>query len=118
MSFLLYHWSPLSRRRAILHRGLMPGSWSTDRQWKPPYVCFADSPSLAWALSGATERGKETEEDWDLWMMHSDVPSGMEALCFDDDPEQVKEYRVYERVYERDLWWVGSRALSEGEGRA
>jgi len=26
-----------------------------------------------------------------------------------DDPEQVQEYRVYERVYKRHLWYVGSR---------
>ena len=108
---LLYHWSPTVRRKQIIRRGLVPGSLSTARDWRPPYVCFADSPSLAWALSGDTERGQQIER-WDLWVMWSSVVTEIEALPFDDDPEQIKEYRVYERIYKRHLWYVGSR----GEG--
>lgn len=107
---LLFHWSPTSRRKQILRRGLMPGSKSVDGLWKPPYVCFADSPSLAWALSGMTSRGSQVKS-WDLWQMWSDVPSRMEELPFDDDPERIKEYRVYERIFKRDLWYVGTRQV-------
>lgn len=106
--FPLYHWSPTTRRGQINRRGLVPGSLSTDRLWRPPFVCFADSPSLAWALSGMTGRGPEVAS-WDLWMTWSDVPSGMEAILFDDDRSRVKEYRVYERIYKRDLWYVATR---------
>lgn len=108
--FLLFHWSPTIRRTAINRRGLVPGSRSIDGAWKPPYVCFAESPSLAWSLSGGIPgRGIGS---WDLWMMWSNVPSGMEALPFDDDPDRVKEWRVYERVFKRDLWFVGTRTTT------
>lgn len=113
---ILYHWSPTSRRKAILRRGFVPGSWSTDRLWKPPYVCFSDSPSLAWALSGGTGRGA-LHESWDLWMVHSDRLEGYEELPFDDEPDRIKEYRVYHRIYKRDLWYVATR-LSGSTDRA
>ena len=109
--FPLFHWSPTSRHKQIRKRGLVPGCWSTDRMWKPPCVCYADSPSLAWALSGALPRGRE-HDSWDLWQTWSDVPTGFEELPYDDGGPRsgaVKEYRVYERVYARDLWYVGSR---------
>jgi hypothetical protein len=109
--FQLYHWSPTTRRPSILRRGLVPGSWSTDRLWRPPHVCFSDNPQMAWNLSGLTARGREVPA-WDLWMMSSDVPAGYEEIL-DTYPDTgrayVKEYRVYERVFKRDLWWVASR---------
>lgn len=111
VSTLLYHWAPTERRKAIKKRGLVPGSWSTDRLWRPPYVCFADSPSLAWVLSGGTARGRE-HSSWDLWMVWSDRLNGYEELRFDDEPGKVKEYRVYERVYKRDVWYVATRDSS------
>src|SRR4051812_34876131 len=97
MSKLLYHWSPTQRRSSIRRRGLVPGSPSTDRLWYPPYVCFADSPSLAWALSGSTQRGQE-HLFWDLWMMWSNVPTRMKVIRYDEPPHQIKEYRVPERI--------------------
>lgn len=111
MSALLYHWSPTSRRNAINRRGLVPGSMSTDREWRPPYVCLSDSPSLAWALSGAVPR-ITSHPSWDLWTVWDDCLSGYEVLPFDDEPERIKEYRVYERIFKRDLWYVGTRAAS------
>ena len=104
---LLYHWAPVERRPSILRRGLVPGSWSRDRLWRPPYVCFADSPSLAWGLSGGTS---PTHSEWDLWMVDDDRLGGYEVIPFDGEPDRIKEYRVYERVYKRDLWWVGTRS--------
>lgn len=105
---ILCHWAPTSRRKRIERMGLMPGSLSRDRLWRPPYVCFANSPSLGWALSGGM-RGNEPGEQWDLWMVHDDRLNGYEVLAFDDDPDAIKEVRVYERIYKRDLWYVGSR---------
>lgn len=106
----LYHWSPTARRGQINRRGLVPGSRSVDGAWKPPFVCFADSPSLAWALSGANH-GHHGPAIWDLWMTWLSIPSGVEGLPFDHDPSQIKEYRVYERIYKRDLWMVGTRTI-------
>jgi len=102
--FLLYHWSPSSRRKGILRRGLVPGSRSVDRAWKPPYVCYADSPSLAWSLA----KHRPGVESWDLWMTRSDCLAGYEVLYFDNGTR--KEVRVYERIFKRDLWYVGTRA--------
>ena len=102
--FLLYHWSPIERRSRIKRYGMLPGSHSVTKEWKPPYTCWSDSPSLAWALSGMMH-GKGRE--WDLWTMWSNVPKGYELLTFDDG--EPKEYRVYERVFKRDIWYVGTR---------
>lgn len=110
-AFPLFHWSPSSRRRRIIRSGLVPGSWSTDRLWRPPYVCFSDDPEMAWGLSALTPRGRSTDH-WDLWMMLSSVPAGYEEISNtyrDTGREYVQEYRVYERVWKRDLWYVGSR---------
>jgi hypothetical protein len=69
-------------------------------------VCFSSTPSLAWSLSGYFH---PEVPSWDLWQTWSDVPTGYEALLFDDGPPDVKEYRVYERIYKRDLWYVATR---------
>lgn len=108
--FPLYHWSPSTRRKQIERRGMVPGSWSPDRAWRPPCICYADSPQLAWRLSGALH---PEHPSWDLWMTWSDVPSGFEEIPFDGVPGAqgwVKEYRVYERIFKRDLWYVATRA--------
>lgn len=107
--FGLYHWSPTTRRKQIIHYGIRVGMWSPDRLWKPPCSCWADNAELAWILSGQIH--PEIKE-WDLWMTYSNVPKGIE-LRIDYSPGKqghyVKEYRIYERIYKRDLWYVGSR---------
>lgn len=103
----LYHWSPTARRKGIEKRGLCPSSRSVDRAWKPPYVCYSDSPSMAWALSG---RFHTEVPEWDLWMTWSNIPAGLEIMPLDGDHDVIKEVRVYERIYKRDLWYVASRA--------
>jgi hypothetical protein len=112
-AFLMFHWSPSTRRKGIGRLGMVPGKWSTDRMWKPPYVAFAPSPSLAWALSAATHRGQQVPS-WDLWMTDSThIDGGFETIPFDDNtPDNipdVKEFRVYDRIYKRDLWFIGTR---------
>ncbi len=109
----LFHWSPTERAARIRHDGFLPGRWSVDRSWRPPFVCFADSPSLAWALSGAIHPEFPI---WDLWMVWSNVPSGMEEIRDtypDTGRSYVKEYRVYERIWKRDIWYVGSRKQTD-----
>ena len=102
----LFHWSPSTRHRSILRRGLEPGKLSTDRLWRPPYVAYAPHPSLAWALSG---RFRPEVESWDLWQTWtSRIEGGYETL-FDDRDNTIKEFRVYERIPKRDIWYVGTR---------
>jgi len=84
---------------------------SVDGLWKPPYVCFSDDPQLAWELSG---RIHPEITGWDLWQTWSDVPSGMEAIYEnrrDNGEPYVKEWRVYERIFKRDIWMVATRCL-------
>lgn len=111
-AFPLYHWSPTSRRKSILRRGIDVGQWSPDRIWKPPCSCWASNPELGWALSGALTREKKIES-WDLWMTWSDVPKSFEEIVDyyrNSNRSYVKEYRVYERIFKRDLWYVATRS--------
>lgn len=103
-NFALYHWSPAERRKQIVKYGLRPGSVSSDRLWRPPYVCFADSPYRAWLLIG---RYRPEIRDWDLWHTSSGDLDGYEVIPSDDG--EPREYRVYHRVFKRHLWMVGSR---------
>jgi hypothetical protein len=103
---MLFHWSPKSRRKQILRYGLCPNKLSRDKLWKTPFVCFAPSPSLAWGLSGALSR---KNNEWDLWMVWLDRVQKTYEKLFDDRDNTVKEYRIYERLYKRDIWYVGTR---------
>jgi hypothetical protein len=108
--FPLYHWSPRRNRGSILRRGIDINRLSPDRVWRPPCSCWASNPELAWVLSGKLHAADHKQ--WDLWMTWSDVPKGMEEIVDyyrNSDKSYVKEYRIYERVYKRDLWYVGTR---------
>ena len=105
--FPLYHWAPSSRRRSIQRHGLVIGKRHVTHSggWRASYLCFSDSPSYAWALSGDTVRHVQ---EWDLWMVWSaDVPS----LGYRDDhiAQVPAEYRTKHAVARKDLWLVGSR---------
>lgn len=107
----LFHWSPHERFKQIKREGLMPGKWSTDRFWRPPVICLGSNPQLAWALSGGTLRGLQ-HAVWDLWMVWMSDLDGYEEIWDyypDSDRTYIKEYRVYQRIYKRDLWYVASR---------
>ena len=109
----LYHWSPRSRRGQIQRRGLVPGSHSVAREWRPPYICFSDDALLAWNLSGRIH----TEiAEWDLWMcFYQDVDRWEIILdTYIEWPlrHYVKEYRVYHRIFKRHVHWIASRTSS------
>lgn len=104
--FPLYHWSPTERRPRIKRYGMMPGSHSVDRAWRPPHTCWSDSPSLAWSLSGDIHRDVPS---WDLWMIWSNVPKGYEVIPFDDG--KPKEYRIFERIFKKNVWYVATRVV-------
>lgn len=103
---VFYHWAHSSRRDAIKRRGLVPGQWSRDRLWKPPYVCLAPSPQIGWLLSGGMGYDHDKVE-WDLWEVWVGEQKGYEEQYYDSG--RLKEIRVYERIYKRNVWFVGSR---------
>lgn len=109
--FPLYHWSPRDRRKSILRYGLCPNKKSKCGQWRPPYVCFSDSPSLAWGLSGEVS---DILGEWDLWMVWSDSPSKYKTLSTTTNRSgKPTEYRIYERLKKSQIWYVGSRMATK-----
>lgn len=107
----LYHWAPASRRKQIIRYGLRPFmkpvTSSKEDGWKANVICFADSPSWAWALSGEmswTEAG-----EWDLWQTALDLLTEPVILPGIDRSSGIYEVRTEHRVYKRDLWYVASR---------
>lgn len=104
---ILYHWSPTERYSSIKHDGLVPGKLSTDRLWRPPVICLSSDPWAAWWLSGKTSRGQATHE-WDLWLVYTHEIMGWEIIPYDDG--EPREYRVYERIYKRNIHFLGRRA--------
>lgn len=109
----MYHWSPRDRQKQIIRYGLRPGmrpstTIGDQPNYKPPYVCFADSPSWAWALSGDQRRFKKGSE-WDLWMTYlSDIPEPI-IHANPERPSGLYEVRTCNRIYKSKLWFVGSR---------
>lgn len=105
----LYHWSPRSRRKQIIRHGLRPGMrlTTTSSPMGGMAICFADSPSWAWALSGGMRWTPDGE--WDLWQTWLDRLTEPVVLADENRPSGVYEIRTGHRVYKRDLWLVGSR---------
>lgn len=112
LELCLYHWSPTENRDRIIRNGLKPGSLSLQGDWRPPYVCFSDDPYLAWVLSGDMW---PSIHFWDLWMCHYPSQTSFDHhevildTYRDSGRKYVKEYRVYKRVYKRDLIYLATR---------
>lgn len=104
----LFHWAPAARRKQIQRYGLRPRSRSTTSTGlRTPMVCFADSPSWAWALSGNmswTPNGW-----WDLWETTMDALEDPIIRPTSDRVSGIYEVRTEHRVFKRDLWFVSSR---------
>lgn len=105
----MYHWAPAVRRKQIVRYGLRPGCRvTTSSEVGAPCVCFADSPSWAWAL---TLDGRGHTGEWDLWQTWLDLIT--EPLVLADHtgtrPSGIYEVRTEHRLFKRDLWYVGSR---------
>jgi hypothetical protein len=47
--------------------------------------------------------------EWDLWMVWSNSLNGYEKLYMGSERTVPTEYRVYTRVYKKDIWYVGTR---------
>lgn len=98
---ILYHWSPAERRRSIERLGLVPGKRSHSLpEFYPPYVCLGFTPRSAWILSGDLHPEIKL---WDLWQVH--LSDGHQVSLANDD----REWRVYDRVYKRGVWYIASR---------
>jgi hypothetical protein len=108
---MLYHWSPVARRKGILHDGLCPGKRGQLADWNPPYVCFCRFPNTAWALS-ATHSGKAAR--WDLWATWSDNASPYTTMNNGVNPKAkwwMTEYRCHHRIPKSKIWHVGTRTF-------
>jgi hypothetical protein len=103
----LFHWAPRARRGQILRLGLVPGRRPTTSSSRTSCICFADSPSWAWALSG--EQRAAPAGEWDLWQTSLDLLQEPVVLPSTDRSSGIHEVRTVTRVPKRDLWWVGSR---------
>jgi hypothetical protein len=109
-AIILYHWSPIERRPSILKLGLVPGKLSKDKIFRPNYICFSSSPSLAWGLSGLRS---EIFGEWDLWMTYSNIPTKYITRSVCNKPRCCLEYRIFERIPKSKIWYVGSRELRD-----
>lgn len=113
LDLVLYHWSPTANRKSINRVGLDIGKRSLQGMWRPPYVCFSDDPYLAWVLSG---RLWPEIKLWDLWMCHFPSQTSFDHYeCITDTfvntgRHYIKEYRVYTRVFKRDLTYIATRS--------
>lgn len=109
---LIFHWSPTTNRNSIKRRGLDIHRKTLQGDWRPPYVCFSDDPWLAWVLSG---RMWPEIKSWDLWMCNLNIQDSFQGyeLILDTFPDTgrryTKEYRIYSRVFKRDLTYIGTR---------
>ena len=112
LDLCLYHWSPTTNRNSINRYGLQINRRTLQGDWRPPYVCFSDDPMLAWVLSG---RMYPEIISWDLWMCHMPTQTSFEhyEIITDTFPDTgrhyIKEYRIYTRVYKRDLHYIATR---------
>lgn len=112
LDLVLYHWSPSSNRASIEKYGLRTHRKTLQGDWRPPYICFSNDPMVAWSLSGNMFPDIEL---WDLWCVHMPSQTSFEhyEICTDTYPETgrhfIKEYRIYTRVFKRDLSYVATR---------
>ena len=85
---------------------------SLQGDWRPPYVALSDEPLLAWQLSG---RMFPDVPSWDLWLVYHEAQSSYDGceIITDTYPDTgrtfVKEYRVYTRIFKRDVAYVATR---------
>ncbi len=114
LDLIIYHWSPTINRPSINRLGLVTHRRTLQGLWRPPFVSFSDDPYLAWILSG---KMWPDIKEWDLWYCH--VPSQTSfdhyEVITDTYPDTgrhfIKEYRIYTRVYKRDLTYLATRII-------
>lgn len=107
----LFHWSPAERRGQIVRYGLRPRMRPTISTpgWRAPYVCLAETPSWAWALSGMRAERDREPGHWDLWQVDVNGLLGETVPTYDE--HRWHEVRVQERIYKRRMWHVATREV-------
>lgn len=73
---------------------------------------MAESPRTAWDLSGRFHEKTEDLGPWDLWEVWLGEQEKIEILPFDNHPHIIKEIRIFDRIYKRNVWLIGSRTNS------
>lgn len=114
----LYHWAPQDRRGQIIRYGLRPRMRPTvssvdgtgGEGWRAPYVCLAESPMWAWALSGDLHPEVPAWDLWQVWLGDSHEIRRIRNFYPRDD-RRWYEVRVYDRVYKRGVLWVAERQV-------
>ena len=112
LDLILYHWSPTTNRGNINRTGLLTHRRTLQGHWRPPYVCMCDDPKLGWYLSG---RMWPEIPSWDLWMCYVPDQTSFDhyEIITDTFPDTgrhfIKEYRIYTRIYKRDLYYLATR---------
>jgi hypothetical protein len=109
----LYHWSPTERRPRINRYGLRVGQppVTHTEEFRAPYLCFAETPSWAWALSGMRDERKPREPgSWDLWQVNVNGKRGETVATYDDD-HRWHEVRVHETLRKKRLLYLATREI-------
>lgn len=109
----LFHWSPASRREQILRDGLrvMQDPVTHTPEFRAPYVCLAETPSWAWALSGMRAEKAHEPGSWDLWQVNVNGKRGA-VVDAGDDEHRWHEVRVHEQVLGAQMWHVATREIA------
>lgn len=104
---VLYHWSPRRNRARILKHGLRPHELSVDRDWRPPYICFADTPFMGLNLCLKFRAGSIIDL-YEVWL------SGYPLYRRRDFG---REYRVRVPVDRRRIRLIASRRVTAAARR-
>lgn len=110
----LYHWSPADRRTRIIRYGLrvMQRPVTHTEGFRAPYLCFAETPSWAWALSGMRDERKPRQPGaWDLWQVNVNGKRGETVQTYDDD-HRWHEVRVHENLRKKRLLYLATREIT------
>jgi hypothetical protein len=103
----LYHWSPRSRRSAILLEGLKCGAPPTFCTRKTGYLCFSLNPHTAWELSAGTSGAALLPQEWDLWQATlSDTDQVAIYPCWGGN---IQEVRLNNNVPSDRLFLAGTK---------
>lgn len=73
-------------------------------------MCFADTPTWAWALSAGFSGAPGSEDLWQTWLHDLQRLGRVTMLSAPDRPSGLHEVRSFERVPKSALWHVGTRA--------
>lgn len=111
---VLFHWSPVERRKQIIRHGLKPtcadGRLDGEGDEHAEIiraVCLGTSPSHAWWLSGDVVA--DPGSVWDLWQVPLDEHDEVHPLPFFG--HRLQEVRVRNRIPKRRIWLVGQRTV-------